>query len=201
MKTHCDLCNRTFKNEESLAMHNQAKHNINNQSTPSKSFNFKKTRNWAIIMVTLVAIIYLISLSFSAMNKESQLCKTAPATEINIGGHQNVQLHKHAELTININGVQYNIPANIGIAPNIMRPLHTHDPDNKVHIEGLCPRDWKLGEFFQVWGKEFSQNQILDYTTANGTLTFTVNGIPNAQFDQYTMRDDDKIVIEYKSNP
>ena len=182
-------------------MHNQAKHNINNQSTPSKSFNFKKTRNWAIIMVTLVAIIYLISLSFSAMNKESQLCKTAPATEINIGGHQNVQLHKHAELTININGVQYNIPANIGIAPNIMRPLHTHDPDNKVHIEGLCPRDWKLGEFFQVWGKEFSQNQILDYTTANGTLTFTVNGIPNAQFDQYTMRDDDKIVIEYKSNP
>jgi len=202
MKTHCSICDRNFKNEEAFAMHNQAKHNTQSQtsSSPISSMNFKKIRNWTIFIIILVGIIYLISLGFSAMNKESLDCKTAPATEINIGGHANLKLHIHSNLIIKINEVQYNLPANIGVATGILRPLHTHDPDNKVHIEGPCARDFKLGEFFQVWNKEFNENQIFDYATPNGTLTMTVNGVPNTQFENYVMRDEDKIVIEYKSN-
>lgn len=62
VKTKCEICDRTFKNEESLAMHNQAIHT----QKEVKKYSNKKVKNSIYIIIVLLILIgigYLI-LSF-----------------------------------------------------------------------------------------------------------------------------------------
>jgi len=56
-RTHCDICDRNFKNEEALEMHNKSKHETSPEK-PKKSINFKKIRNWAIFGVVIILLIW-----------------------------------------------------------------------------------------------------------------------------------------------
>lgn len=108
-------------------------------------------------------------------------------------------MHIHPQLSILINGGHLGIPANIGITADCMRPVHTHDASNQLHVEWTAARDFTLGEFFRVWGKTFAKNQIFDYkANETHTVTLTVNGAPNQEFEKLVLRDNDQIVIEYK---
>jgi len=197
-KVRCEICDRTFKDIEGLAQHNTAKHSSSSREVKT-SVNAKKVRNWAIFVVILGLIIGGIYLIVSSTVSGINYCKIAPVIDTNIGGHTNVKLHVHSNLRIVIDGKEQFIPANIGVSPGIMRPLHTHEPDNKIHIEGLCPREFTIGEFFQVWGKRFDSECIFDKCTDSGGLRMIVNGKENKEFDKYVMRDEDKIVIEFVS--
>lgn len=55
-KTRCEICDRTFKDAEGLAMHNKAKHL---EKTPNKKrqFPIKKIRNWSILVIIVGLII------------------------------------------------------------------------------------------------------------------------------------------------
>ncbi len=56
-KTRCEICDRNFKDEDGLAMHNNAKHSmgLNESNNLNKkegiSLQFKKIRNWCIALV------------------------------------------------------------------------------------------------------------------------------------------------------
>jgi len=195
MKVKCEICNRDFKDQDGLDQHNSSKHPVAVKTT----VNTKKIKNWIIGLVVLGLIVGFIWWAMVSISADSELCKTAPVTEINIGSHQNVKLHIHSNLKIMIDGVEQQIPANIGVLPGIMRPLHTHDLDNKIHIEGLCPREFALGEFFSVWGKAFNSTCIFDKCTDSGELKMYVNGKESSEFEKLILRDDQIIVIEYKS--
>lgn len=70
-------------------------------------------------------------------------------------------LHIHAHLNIFINGEGYSIPSNVGIIPNqCIYWLHTHDDTGIIHIESPENRTFILGEFFDIWGENLSNNQI-----------------------------------------
>ena len=199
-KVKCEICNRTFKDKEGYEQHKTAKHserleNINS-SAPKLDFNFKKLRNLLIIILVVGAIIWLFSITL----KGSNACKTDSVTEINIGSHQNLALHTHADLEIIINGVSKEIPTNIGIGPGFMRPIHTHDNSGEIHMEGPCIRDFKLGEFFLVWGKRFDSSCILDSCIQNGAIEMMVNGKENKEFDNYIMKYQDEISIKFTSD-
>ena len=56
-KTRCDICNRNFKNEEALSMHNQAKHSANSPKE-SNPLPIKKIRNWGIALVIVALLIW-----------------------------------------------------------------------------------------------------------------------------------------------
>lgn len=72
--TRCEICNREFKDAESLAMHNKSKHpeKIPKEKRP---FQFRKIRNWGIFLIIAGLIFYGIFLSFSNI-------KTLPPTDI-----------------------------------------------------------------------------------------------------------------------
>jgi len=59
-KTHCDICDRNFKNEEGLEMHNKAKHseNVPKEKKKKNPADAKKMRNWAIFIVILALVIW-----------------------------------------------------------------------------------------------------------------------------------------------
>lgn len=113
-------------------------------------------------------------------------------------------LHWHSNLTINILGDYQDIPAGIGLAGLPHKPMHTHDRDNVIHMEfaGLVlKKDIKLGKFFQAWGKTFNKECIFDKCSGGqGTLKMLVNGSENLEFDNYMMKDEDKIEIVFDAN-
>jgi|SRR3989344_2038147 len=101
--------------------------------------------------------------------------------------------HWHPELTIYVKGEKQEIPANIGIGA-IHQPIHTHDDSNQgiVHMEfrGLARKqDATLAQFFKNWGK--------DMRSFGTNMKMTVNGEEGTEYENYVMRDKDKIELRY----
>ena len=103
-------------------------------------------------------------------------------------------LHWHIHLSIKINGQEIEIPSNIGVngimgANGEPMELHTHDASGIIHAEfaGLVTKEQlHLGNFFKVWGKDFSKDFILgNKIDATHNITMTVNGVPNTDFENY----------------
>ncbi|HJZ19115.1 MAG TPA: hypothetical protein VJ208_03350 [Candidatus Nanoarchaeia archaeon] len=193
----CKECNKGFNSNEALSMHNSAKHSRNISGEKTAKSDFKKIKNWIILALILSVVFYGIFRMFSNAGYSD-----VPASEINIGSHQNIALHIHSDLSIFINGEEFFIPANIGIGSDYMRPLHTHDSSGEIHIEGPYARDFTLGEFFGVWDKVFNSSCILDYCAENekaGELKMYVNSRESFEFENHVLKDGNEIKIEYKS--
>lgn len=109
-------------------------------------------------------------------------------------------IHWHPELVIFIKGEKQEIPTNLGLGA-VHQPIHTHDSTGVLHLEmqGLVKKeDTELGQFFKIWGKQFSANCILDFCNSEGEkVKMSVNGQENIEFENYLMRDKDKIEIRY----
>ncbi|MBI2049447.1 hypothetical protein HYT32_00830 [Candidatus Roizmanbacteria bacterium] len=113
-------------------------------------------------------------------------------------------LHWHPKLTITIDGKKQEIPANIGIGA-VHQKIHTHDQDAKdgvihMEIQGVVAKeDTKLSNFFRIWGKEFNSTQIFDKINgADGKVKMTVNSKENTDFENYLMKDNDRIEVRYE---
>lgn len=113
-------------------------------------------------------------------------------------------IHWHPKLTITIKGEKQEIPADFGLGA-IHSPIHTHAADNKegiLHMEmsGLVIRDeTKLNRWFQLWGKQFNSNCIFDKCNeGDGKVLMTVNDQENKEFENFLMKDGDKIEIRYE---
>lgn len=84
-------------------------------------------------------------------------------------------LHTHQHLTISINGQEVTVPANIGIneAERYIAPLHTHDTTGILHVESPEVKTFTLGQFFDVWGLNLTNDCIGAYCR-DGENDFTV---------------------------
>lgn len=194
----CEICGKKFGSEEGLRMHKEAKHSSDKKNPVN--LDIKKIRNWTIAIAVIGAIIFFIGWSIAGVINQGAECRTQPATEINIGGHSNIALHIHPMLEIYIDGEKQLIPSNVGISPGVMRPVHTHDASGELHVEGPCVRDFTLGDFFDIWGKEFSSERIFDKKTDGGELKMFVDGEESNEFRDLILRDGQRIRIEFNSN-
>lgn len=84
-----------------------------------------------------------------------------------------------------------------------MTDFHTHDTSGELHWEVMSGPVTKehvqLKAFFEVWGKTFNGAQILDAKNgSDGTVKMFVNGQPNTQFENYQIKDGDKIEVRYE---
>ncbi len=157
-----------------------------------------KTKNLIIITLGVVLILLAFYLS-NSRDKGFENCETMPAKEMNIREHNNLALHIHPNLKIIINGIQQEIPGNIGLSTKIMRPIHTHDTQGYLHIESPCLREFYLWEFFEIWEKNFNSTCIFDYCTNKiSRLKMYVNGQENFEFENLVLRDADVIEIKYE---
>jgi hypothetical protein len=86
-------------------------------------------------------------------------------------------LHIHQHIDIFVNGGPVTVPAEIGLAPGLFSPIHTHDATGIIHVESPTIRDFTLGEFFDVWGVRFTQDCIGAYcSSGSSTLKVYVDG-------------------------
>ena len=90
--------------------------------------------------------------------------------------------HIHAHLSISVDGVQQEVPANIGIdaATNVTQPLHTHDTTGILHVESPVQRTFTLGDFFvRSWHQQLDSTRVGDNVISpSETLTVFVNQQP-----------------------
>ncbi|MDP3990922.1 MAG: hypothetical protein Q8P63_01360 [Candidatus Nealsonbacteria bacterium] len=111
-------------------------------------------------------------------------------------------IHWHADLSIKILGEFQDIPAGIGLEKLPHKSIHTHDRDGVIHMEfsGLVKEsDLRLGRFFEIWGREFNQDCILNKCSGiGGKVKMMVNGEESLQFENYVMQDSDKIGIIFE---
>ncbi|HYD93408.1 MAG TPA: hypothetical protein VEB18_03090 [Candidatus Paceibacterota bacterium] len=68
-------------------------------------------------------------------------------------GHQNLAQHIHPNLFITVDGQPEPLPLNLGINESCMAEVHTHEEENRIHIESVTPKTFTLNDFFSVWGK------------------------------------------------
>lgn len=101
--------------------------------------------------------------------------------------------HWHSELAIYVKGQKLNIPPNIGIGA-VHQSIHTHNDSDQgiIHLEfqGLARKqDVTLGQFFKNWGK--------DIRVFGASMKMLVNGEENTEYENYIMRDKDKIELRF----
>ena len=85
----------------------------------------------------------------------------------------------------------------------MMTDMHTHDDSGQLHWEimkGPVTKDQvRLSNFFGIWGKTFTSSCIFTYCNGpQGHLTFKVNGKNNQDFENYLVKDNDKIEIIFQ---
>ena len=111
-------------------------------------------------------------------------------------------VHWDPMLAIIIKGEKQTIPANLGLGGG-HNPIHTHDASGQVHFEysqGPVTKDQlSLSKFFQLWGKTFNSEQILNSRNGDGgKVSMLVNGQPNTEYEKYQIKEKDQIEIRYE---
>jgi len=208
-RARCELCDRNFKSEESLAQHNSHKHK--GEDTKKKASPiFKKIKGWGIFIIVIVFLGWGIMAIIPEDNvKELNVDISTKANDIPPGS-----VHFHPRITIKIDKnnimIETDIGSRVGKTVDVhlsgmrMSPTHTHETDGTIHLENSNPSSkpetLTVGYFFYVWDKQFSSSCIFEYCTDKGVLKMTVNGEENFEFENYIMADKDDIVITYTSN-
>jgi cyclophilin family peptidyl-prolyl cis-trans isomerase len=136
----------------------------------------------------------------------------------------NLSEHIHADLSIYVNGLKEEIPSGVGVdTGGIISFSHTHSDDEQLHMHPVDiagdsalenPPDFlTVGDFFETWRTNagtpgnradalFDEtrifNNVVDDTHA---LRMYVNGFQVSSYEDYTIHDQDQIVIAYGSAP
>jgi hypothetical protein len=108
--------------------------------------------------------------------------------------------HLHAILFVYVNGKRVTVPSQIGIDPRgtLLASLHTHDATGIVHMESVQKYPFTIGEFFDIWGVYFSNDQIGSYRPGNGKVLQTwVDGKQVKDPAKYVMGPHDVIIVGY----
>lgn len=110
-------------------------------------------------------------------------------------------IHWHPALEIRVKGERVEIPAGVGLGAR-HADIHTHEVNDRLHYEMNRPvrrQDLRLGRFFEIWGKRFDSQCILeDCNGSDGTVKMLVNGQPNSEFENYLVRDGDVVEITFE---
>ncbi len=195
----CDSCDQEFGHESSLEQHKQAKHSTGEKNNNSIKYGKSggKLKYGLIVLVLLVIGGGVFAFTNNGGDATGQVISSKVFTEADV---PRGPIHWHPELTIKINGQIQTIPADIGLSPSFHQPVHTHEVDGVIHLENNNPTEsnMKLGFFFQIWAKKFNKDCIFSYCNDDkNSVKMFVNGQPNTDFENYFMKDKDKIEIEY----
>jgi hypothetical protein len=104
--------------------------------------------------------------------------------------------HFHPRLEVYANGEEVTLPIDPAQPPTAMAGLHTHDESGTIHNEAGTGAT--LGDFFEIWGVPFSDQQLGPYEASGSrTVRMWVDGRPSEQFGDLELEDGQEIEIAY----
>lgn len=126
-------------------------------------------------------------------------CTPKDPLDINLKDHNNLAVHIHPYVEIEILGEKQLIPAEFGHTGDMMRVIHTHDNTGKLHVESPTPHQFYLEDFFAVWGRTFNESCIFEYCVdEEHELSVFVNGEKDERYGTIPLKDGDRIKILYQ---
>lgn len=159
----------------------------------------KKLGYVALAVIVIGGLIFWGRVSTSKKN-ESLVNMSSRELALHMTTDMATEYHIHPELTILMNGTEVPLPQNLGVTATGMTSIHTHDEKGVIHVEAPIKKDFVLGDFFAVWGKDFSQSKLLDVAVEDTSeIVVTVNGQKVDTYENTVLRDKDKIVISYQA--
>ncbi len=160
----------------------------------------KKYSGFLIVIIFVLIITGLLLWGRVLKNKTEKSLEDMTSREVafRMTTDMATQFHIHPEISIIIDGVEQEIPPNIGVKQNSMTAIHTHEGGGLIHVEAPIKKDFTIGDFFAVWGKTFTRDQILDSVVDTSyEITVIVNGVVVTTYENTVMHDKDTIVISY----
>lgn len=150
-----------------------------------------------------IGIVVLVAIGLSLLGQAPvKTDRTSREVALTCTTDMATEFHIHPILEIYINGEKHLIPANIGISPNCMYALHTHTPDGIIHVEAPEKKDFTLSDFFAVWDKTFSRNQLFEHMADEShRIRMSVNGEEVDTYENTLLEDEDRITIYYEAIP
>ena len=92
-------------------------------------------------------------------------------------GSEQLAVHYHALLEVEVDGRSVDVPASIGIGTEGISELHTHDTSGTIHIESAEDVPFTLGQFMTEWDVALTPTCLGDHCVdADHALTVTVDG-------------------------
>jgi hypothetical protein len=116
--------------------------------------------------------------------------------------NEQLNYHVHAHLTIYVNGQNFPLPTNLGIASDqsCFYWLHTHDSSGVIHIEAPSERTFTLNTFFQEWSARFPQMTYPTELDSTAGWVVYVDGKPyTGDFHSITLVAHKLITLAYNS--
>ena len=178
-----------------LAERREAKQNVIEAEEKKKLFG--KIITYSVIAIIVIGFAWF----FLSLPKPTLVNYDTGGLSFPLGS-----IHWHATPTLTICGknVALPIPAPGQEIGSVL--LHIHD-DRLFHIEGTVssPSQITLGAMMLNIGKNFSQTTLLDKkngdlcpTGKQGKVQLIVNGIGNSEYENYIIKDGDKIEMRFE---
>jgi len=200
----CDVCGKSFYSRKRLEQHTRGTHTTVNKNDMIKNVKKPfKIPNKLIAVIAACALIAIIGSIATYYARDHAAALTIDG--IGCNPMEQAVFHIHAHLDVIINGAYFLVPSQIGIPSNCFYWLHTHDESGIVHIEAPTHRDFTLGQFFDIWNKKLSNDQIFNYVaSANNPLNVYINGtkVPDeTNYRDIKLNAHDEIAIVYGTQP
>lgn len=135
----------------------------------------RRKRKYMMIIIPVIIAVAAASIAGAILYQ--------PPTAMAISGiecNRSEQLnhHIHSGLDVFVNGVQQQVPSNIGIlsSPSCLYWLHTHSANGIIHIEAPETREFLLGQFIDVWEQTLTNSTAFFDSVSDMPVTAYVDG-------------------------
>ena len=187
-KVECLECGRKFDTSDAMRQHKNDKHSKQETLAAVKKskLNAGKILTYGIIFLVVVGIGYALVWAL-----------TAPSTGLGASG----STHIHQDWKMYINGNAIDFSQSKYQKPHINARVHLEGGDGDLihkHVTGVT-----MGFFLKSLVVDFDKNCLVMDTgdkycnNSDKTLKFYVNGKPNDQWENYDLKDLDKILVSY----
>lgn len=110
--------------------------------------------------------------------------------------------HVHAHLDVFVDGQEVVVPRNVGILSSCLFWLHTHDGDGIIHVEAPAPREYRVGQFIDIWSQTHTASSELFSSVSDKPVTAYVNGEEfDGNYRDILLASQTQIVLAYGEPP
>jgi hypothetical protein len=135
----------------------------------------RRKRKYMMIIIPVIIAVAAASIAGAILYQ--------PPTAMAISGiecnrSEQLNYHIHSGLDVFVNGVQQQVPSNIGIlsSPSCLYWLHTHSANGIIHIEAPETREFLLGQFIDVWEQTLTNSTAFFDSVSDMPVTVYVDG-------------------------
>jgi hypothetical protein len=135
----------------------------------------RRKRKYMMIIIPVIIAVAIASIAGAILYQPP----TATAISgIECNRSEQLNYHVHSHLDVFVNGVQQQIPSNIGIlsSPSCLYWLHTHSEGGILHVEAPETREFTLGQFLDVWQQTLTNSTAFFDSISDMPVTAYVDG-------------------------